>query len=67
MTHNIQKPRDLSLDVAKAICIILMVACHGGCPEWLSHFIYLFHMAAFFFISGMLLRHGKVAPWPSGS
>ncbi len=55
MTQDIRKQRDLSLDVAKGMCIILMVACHGGCPEWLNHFIYLFHMPCFFFISGMLL------------
>ncbi len=55
MTQDIKKQRDLSLDVAKAICIILMVVCHGGCPEWLNHFIYFFHMPCFFFISGMLL------------
>ena len=55
MTQNTQKPRDLSLDVAKGMCIILMVVAHSGCPEWMSRFIYMFHMPCFFFISGMLL------------
>ena len=55
MTQNTQKPRDLSLDVAKAICIILMVAGHAGFPESVNHFVQLFRMPCFFFISGMLL------------
>ena len=55
MTQNTQKPRDLSLDVAKGMCIILMVVAHSGCPEWMGRFIYMFHMPCFFFISGMLL------------
>ena len=47
--------RDLSLDIAKGICIILMVIGHSGCPEWLNRFIYMFHMPCFFFMSGILL------------
>lgn len=47
--------RNLSLDIAKGICIILMVVGHSGCPEWLNRFIYMFHMPCFFFISGILL------------
>lgn len=46
--------RDISLDIAKAICIILMVIGHSGCPKYLSDFMYLFHMPCFFFISGLL-------------
>lgn len=48
--------RDLSLDFAKAICIILMVIGHSGCPGYLRDFLYLFHMPCFFFISGYLLN-----------
>ena len=47
--------RNVSLDIAKAICIILMVAGHSGCPKYIHDVIYLFHMPAFFLISGMLL------------
>lgn len=47
--------RDRSLDIAKGICIVLMVVGHSGCPEYLFNFIYSFHMPCFFFISGMLL------------
>lgn len=47
--------RNVSLDIAKSICIILMVAGHSGCPKYIHDVIYLFHMPAFFLISGMLL------------
>lgn len=45
-----------AISVAKGLCIILMVVGHSGCPEQLFRFIYLFHMPAFFFISGWLLK-----------
>lgn len=48
--------RNCALDVAKAICIILMVIGHSGCPDYLHRFIYMFHMPCFFFISGYLLN-----------
>lgn len=41
--------RDKSLDIAKAICIILMVVGHSGCPTYLYDFVYMFHMPCFFF------------------
>ena len=37
--------RDKSLDIAKAICIILMVVGHSGCPTYLydvPHALFLF-------------------------
>ena len=46
---------DRSISIAKAICIILMVAGHCECPDNIERWIYLFHMPAFFFISGFLL------------
>lgn len=45
-----------AISVAKGLCIILMVVGHSGCPEQQFRFIYLFHMPAFFFISGWLLK-----------
>ena len=33
--------RDKSLDIAKAICIILMVVGHSGCPTYLNDFVYI--------------------------
>lgn len=50
-----EKVRDRTLDIAKAICIILMVVGHSGCPTYLYNFLYLFHVPCFFFISGWLL------------
>lgn len=51
-----EQKRDNTLDIAKAICICLMVVGHSGCPEYLHRFIYMFHMPCFFFISGWLLK-----------
>lgn len=48
--------RDQAINIAKGICIILMVIGHSGCPRYLSNFIYMFHMPCFFFISGYLLK-----------
>lgn len=42
--------RDVTLDIVRGIGIILMVIGHIGYP--LNSFIYLFHMALFFIISG---------------
>ena len=49
------KQRDVSLDVAKGLCIILMVMGHAGCTQWFNDFMKMFRMPLFFFISGMLL------------
>ena len=51
-----QKERNLSFDIAKGIVIILMVLGHSGCPNYLNHFIYLFHIPCFFLVSGCLLN-----------
>lgn len=51
-----EQKRNCALDIAKAICIILMVIGHSGCPDYLRRFIYMFHMPCFFFISGCLLN-----------
>lgn len=47
---------NLTISVAKALCIILMVVGHSGVPDKISAFIYLFHMPAFFFVSGYLFN-----------
>ena len=44
------------LNLVKAICIVLMVIGHAEPPTGLVGFIYLFHMPAFFFLSGYLLK-----------
>ena len=52
------KKRDIRIDIMKGIAIILMVYGHSGAP--LKNFIYLFHMAVFFMISGYLFDEKKV-------
>lgn len=51
--------RDARWDVVKAVCIILMVTGHTTCPELFKHFFYLFHVGAFFYVSGRFLRAEK--------
>ena len=52
--------RIVYIDLAKAICIILVVVghyCPPGCPGWWSaivQFIYSFHMPLFMFASGFV-------------
>lgn len=53
-THNV------TLSIAKALCIILMVIGHSGCPAYLHDWIYLFHMPCFFLISGYLLNDRNI-------
>lgn len=60
------KKRDLSLDIAKGICIILMVVGHAGCPEWINKFMGLIRMPCFFFISGILLSDRYLDDLKSG-
>lgn len=54
------KPRLLNYDIAKAICIILVVIGHyipDNAPEWYvmnREFIYSFHMPLFMFASGFI-------------
>lgn len=48
--------RDLTISVTKAICIILMVVGHSGCPNEYSSIIYMFHMPCFFVCSGFLFK-----------
>ena len=41
------------IDIAKGICILLMVIGHSGMKNMIHDFIYAFHMPFFFFISGV--------------
>ncbi len=43
---------NLTVSVAKGLCILLVVVGHSGCPDLLGRFIYLFHVPLFFFTSG---------------
>lgn len=46
-----------AISIGKAICIILMVIGHSGCPTLLRNWIYTFHMPFFFFVSGYLFNN----------
>lgn len=52
--------RDISLDIAKGIGILLMVIGHTGCPGWLHDGIYSFHMPLFFILSGLCLSDKRI-------
>ena len=51
-----KRNHDSRISAVKALCIILMVVGHSGCPQQMSKWIYLFHMPCFFFISGFLMK-----------
>ena len=57
--------RDDRVTIAKAIGILLMVAAHGGTPEWLTQFIGMFHMPLFFFMSGYCFKEKYLSLFPS--
>lgn len=45
-----------AITIAKALGIILMVLAHARCPQWLEHFIWMFHMPLFFCVSGYCFK-----------
>lgn len=47
---------DTRISVTKALCIILMVVGHSGCPEIINDIFGLIRMPCFFFMSGFLLK-----------
>lgn len=51
-----KEKRNLGFDMAKGICIALMVVGHSGAPQFLHDAIYMFHMPCFFIISGWLFK-----------
>ena len=61
--------RIVYIDIAKALCIILVVIghyCPDGCPDWwiaVHDFIYTFHMPLFMFLSGLVACSGVVVPY----
>lgn len=50
------KERDLTIDIAKGICIYLVVLGHCHNAGLIRHYIYLFHMPFFFFVSGFFFN-----------
>ena len=50
--------RDIQLDILKGLGILFVVFAHT-CTNWLSEFIYLFHMPLFFFLSGAAMSYSN--------
>ncbi len=48
------RERDSQIDIVKGVAICLVVLGHCGCP--VTHFLYLFHVAVFFCVSGMMYK-----------
>lgn len=48
------------VDIARGIAIIFMVAGHSSIPEYLSKYIWSFHMPLFFVVSGLFFDIDKV-------
>ena len=53
------KERNISIDVARGIALLLMVIGHLGIKKWPIQYIYAFHMPLFFVISGMTIRRAE--------
>ena len=51
-----EKQRDITFDVMKGVAILAMVAGHCFVPLKLHHFIYIWHMPLFFFVSGYFFK-----------
>ncbi len=52
--------RETKFTILKAIAIILVVLSHAGVPGWLNHFLFIFHVPAFFLCAGYFF-HTKYA------
>lgn len=48
--------REERITISKGLAIIFMVVCHAGLPYHLNHFINMFHMPLFFFVSGYCFK-----------
>lgn len=61
ITANTLKPKRVeSFDIARGICILLMVMGHAGFGMEFHKIIHTFHMPIFFFISGFFYRPEKM-------
>lgn len=48
--------RDTTIDICRCLGIVLVVLGHSGAPRVLENYIYLFHMALFFALSGLCYK-----------
>ena len=51
-----ERKRDMSVDMAKGVGILLVIMGHAGCPEIPHGIIYSFHMPLFFLLSGLYIQ-----------
>lgn len=58
--NDIQIARNNTIDIGKGIAIILMCIGHAYCPIILKDFIYMFHMAFFFIVSGYFISNNNL-------
>lgn len=50
------KKRNVAIDIAKGIGILLVIIGHGAIPSWSKDAIFSFHMPLFFILSGYFFR-----------
>ena len=55
-TKQFKIMRNEIFDIARGIVLILMVIGHSNAPKEIHDFIYLFHIPAFYFISGYFFK-----------
>ncbi len=58
--------RDVTIDVMKGIAILAMIAGHCFIPLRLLHFIYMWHIPLFFFVSGYFFKDKPLGKTVSG-
>ncbi len=56
-------PKKDNFSIFKGIGIILMVVGHSGCPKYIFNYIYLFHMALFYWVSGYFFNESYLNDW----
>lgn len=59
---NLVNERDDTLDIMKGLCILFVVIGHTYTPV-ISNFVYLFHVAVFFMISGYCFNNKYLDSW----
>lgn len=62
---NLVNERDDTLDIMKGLCILFVVIGHTYTPV-ISNFVYLFHVAVFFMISGYCFNNKYLDSWKGG-